>query len=181
MVCVQRLDHRRQWAMTTGPPWPPRSILPRRRPGRVVLAIIALRSAGCPRRPRIRQLHPRSAPAGSTPRAAPLRAPAARRSQEVLRGQGARAALEQRLQRLGRVGDLIGLDDPVMVGIERLEDRRQRWPAVSSRSAGSALPTLAAGAPGPPGPFPGPCPNAAPVPHRAAHRARERIPVRFNL
>jgi hypothetical protein len=106
-------------------------------------------------------LHPRSAPAGSTPWAAPLRAPAARRSQEVLRSQGVRAALEQRFQRLPRVRDLIGLEYPVMVGVERLEYRRERRRAISARSAGPALSasaasaTLPAGAPRAAGPIAG--------------------------
>jgi hypothetical protein len=66
--------------------------------------------------------------------------PVRRRPQQVRDRQVIAPALEERLERLDRILDLIRLDDAIMVGVERLDDRRRRPPI----APGSTLPSLAA-------------------------------------
>ncbi len=62
------------------------------------------------------------------------RRPSGRRSQQLRDGQIILAVLLQRFEGLRRVINFTGLDDPVMIGIQRLDYRREPVMSMSARS-----------------------------------------------
>jgi len=76
-------------------------------------------------------------------------APAHRRAEQIFRGQGGGAIFEECFQGGGSVGDFVGINHAVVIGVQREENRRQRAacarPALPARGR-SAITPLAPGA-----------------------------------
>ncbi len=86
---------------------------------------------------------------GTTRAAATARATHAHgRAEQIFRRQTGRAGFEERFQGGGSIGDFVGVNHPVVVGVQGEEDRRQRAAALRPALAARRRPAIAPLRPG---------------------------------